>query len=258
MAQNELNIIVCIKACAYQINQEDITSQQESCGFNTFDRTALECGFRLRSEFGGRVDVLSIGPRASVTEMRETLAMGADRAVLLQDPVLKNYDLPTMARVLSAAINAMAPYDLVLFGFDRDTADNRQAWPLVARMLDLPLITEVQRIEQTSSGLLLQRSVDQVQTSYGIGLPAVVAISSSEFTTRELGVFGISAAFEDLEVDIWSLSSLNLNVNTIKDQETKLSSSQVISIAPKSDISRAKIPSSDTVKPIKELSLHTG
>lgn len=211
MVQNELNIIVCVKAVVLKAPKGRLIRSEESCEINPFDRAALECGFRLRGEFGGRVDVLSMGPLTSLAVMREALAMGADRAVLLSDPALAGSDTLSTATALCAAIKKMNNFDLILFGTRSADSDTGQVGPQTAQMLDLPFVNRVHRIVPKFKELRIQRSADQFLETFETRFPAALAVEQQAFKARDVGLFGIRAAFEDLEVDIWSLADVGLD-----------------------------------------------
>ena len=179
--------------------------------FNFFDHAALECGFRLRSEFGGRVDVLSIGPMSSMKLMREALAMGADRAVLLSDPALADSNVSNMITALSASIKSMAPFDLILFGAHKGDTSSDQMGPQTAQMLSLPFINGAVSIMLGPNELRGQYSTDgHFVETFETKFPAALDIDPQMFKARDIGSFGITAAFEDLEVDVYSLADIGI------------------------------------------------
>jgi electron transfer flavoprotein beta subunit len=213
--QNELNIIVCIKMAPLGTAKAHLRSSEERFEPNFFDHTALEYGFRLRGKFGGRVDVLSIGPMSTMKLMRETLAMGADRAVLLSDPALVNTNAFNMTRALSAAIKSMAPYDLVLFGSHQGDNPNDQIGSKTARMLNLPFLIDVERIWLGASELRGQRNINHTLETFEMSFPTALTIQPQKVKSRNRSIFGITAAFEDLEVDVYSLADVGFKAHSV-------------------------------------------
>ena len=212
--QNELNIIVCIKMAPLDTVREHSRFSEEQFEPNFFDHTALEYGFRLRGEFGGRVDVLSIGPMSTMELMRETLAMGADRAVLLCDPALVATNALNMTRALSAAIKSMVPYDLVLFGSHQGDSPS-EIGPKTARLLNLPFLIGVDSILSGASELRGQRNVNHKLKTFEMSFPAALAMHPPNAKAHNGGIFGITAAFEDLEVDVYSLADIGLKAHSV-------------------------------------------
>ena len=213
--QNELNIIVCIKMAPLDTVREHSRFSEEQFEPNFFDHTALEYGFRLRGEFGGRVDVLSIGPMSTMELMRETLAMGADRAVLLSDPALVDTNALNMTRALSAAIRSMAPYDLILFGSHQGDNPNDQIGSKTAGMLNLPFLTGVERIWLGPSELRGQRNINHALETFEMSFPTALAIHPQKIKSCNGRIFGITAAFEDLEVDVYSLADVDFKAHSV-------------------------------------------
>lgn len=250
MAQNELNIVVCIKAVVLSAPQGRLIRSEELCEINPFDRAALECAFRLRGEFGGRVDVLSMGPPASKNVMQEALAMGADRAVLLSDDALSGSDTLATARALSAAISSMQSYDLLLFGTRSADSDTGHVGPQTAQMLGLPFVTGVQNIVTAPDGLRIQRKADHYLETFEVDFPAALAIGPQAFKVRDIGLFGITAAFEDLEVDIWSLADIGLEPQAVGQEG---SPTQVLSISSVVKERRCKVLAGEPVQQADDL-----
>src|SRR3989442_7892812 len=75
---------------------------------NYYDEHATEAGLRLREQFGGTVTLVSIGPERAEEALRTGLAMGADYAVLVNDPALNGADHLCGARVLAALLMTLS------------------------------------------------------------------------------------------------------------------------------------------------------
>src|SRR5207249_6836365 len=92
------------------------------------------------------VVALSMGPPGARDGLVECLALGADRALHLLDPLLAGSDTLATARALAAVLAREKP-DLVLFGRASTDAETGQVGPEVAEMLDLPQVTGARRLE---------------------------------------------------------------------------------------------------------------
>ena len=84
-------------------------------GINAYDRRALSEAIRYRNESGGEVVVATMGPPQARAALAEALAMGADRAIHIEDPRLAGSDTLATARVL-AAVCRRIDYDLIFAG----------------------------------------------------------------------------------------------------------------------------------------------
>ena len=117
---------------------------------NPYDLFSLEEALRLRDSFGGEVTVLTMGPPMAADSLRKTLAMGADRAVLLTDRSFAGSDTLATSYALAQAIRKIgdmfgAP-DLVFAGKQTIDGDTAQVGPGVAKRLDLLQLTYVAKI----------------------------------------------------------------------------------------------------------------
>ena len=117
-----MNIIVCLKQVPdtneVRINQETGTLIRDGVPsiINPDDKNGLEEALRLRDEFGGKVTVISMGPPQAKEALREAVAMGADEVYLVSDRAFGGSDTWATATVLTAAIEKIRNYDLIICG----------------------------------------------------------------------------------------------------------------------------------------------
>ena len=118
-----MRIIVCLKPVPdpnewnkLGLDPEKKTLIRTGIGtiINPLDRHALEEAVRLKESLGGSVTIVSMGPPDSIKVIREALAMGADRGILLSDPFFAGSDTLGTANVLAKAISGLDGYDLIL------------------------------------------------------------------------------------------------------------------------------------------------
>ena len=121
---------------------------------NPLDLYAIELALVLRNPHGGEVVVMSMGPPKALTALREALAMGCDRAVLLSDRAFAGSDTWATARVLAAACRKLGDFDLLLCGERATDGDTGQVGPGLAAFLDLPIVSYVSRVEGVSPARL--------------------------------------------------------------------------------------------------------
>ena len=98
---------------------------------NPLDKHALEAALSIREDKGGEVVLLSMAPPFAEATLREGLAMGADRAVLLSDPVFAGSDTLATAHILGAGCQWVGEFDLLLLGnssIDGSTAQVCSHW----------------------------------------------------------------------------------------------------------------------------------
>jgi len=139
---------------------------------NPFDEIALEEALRIKERGeASEVIVVSIGPSEAQQQLRTGLAMGADRAILIEsaDPV----DPLTGARVFLELVNREQP-GLVLLGKQAIDNDNNQAGQMLAAIWGRPQATFASKIEIEGSKAKVTREVDIGLETIEIDLPAVV------------------------------------------------------------------------------------
>ena len=148
---------------------------------NPFDEYAVEAALRLnenapKNEKLGETIVASIGPSDVQQTLRQALAMGADRAILVdaQDTEL---DTLVTARALKALVDAEKP-DLVLMGKQTVDGDSNAVGQTLADMLGWPMATFAMSISTSDGGktLTVGREVDTGVLTLDVTLPAVVTV----------------------------------------------------------------------------------
>jgi electron transfer flavoprotein beta subunit len=148
---------------------------------NPFDEYAVEAALRLnenapKNEKLGETIVASIGPSEVQQTLRQALAMGADRAILV-DAQDKDLDTLVVARALKALVDAEKP-DLVLMGKQTVDGDSNAVGQTLAELLGWPIATFAMSISTTDGGKTLSvgREVDTGVLTVGITLPAIVTV----------------------------------------------------------------------------------
>jgi electron transfer flavoprotein beta subunit len=148
---------------------------------NTFDEYAVECALRLTekadsAERLGEVVVLSIGPKEAAQQVRSTLAMGADRAIMV-DATDETLDSDSVARIVKAVVDQEKP-DLVLMGKQAVDGDANQVAQIVAGLLGWPQATFAATIELAADqkSATVGREVDSGVETKKIPLPGVISV----------------------------------------------------------------------------------
>src|SRR5512143_441619 len=150
-----------------------------------FDQRALGAATALRDAHGGEVVALTMGPPAARDGLVVCLALGADRAVHVSDPLVAGSDSLATARVLAAALRREAP-DLVLVGRASTDAETGQVGPEIAELLDLPQATGVRAItvDLAARTFDAERETDDGHETVRGPLPAVVTAAEDIASER--------------------------------------------------------------------------
>ena len=114
-----VNIIVLVKQ-VYQSadlrvdrSTKTLVTQGVARVISETDKNAIEEAVRIKEKHGGKITAISMGPPEAKEALREALAMGADEACLLTDPLFEGSDAHATANVLAAAITKIVDFDLV-------------------------------------------------------------------------------------------------------------------------------------------------
>jgi electron transfer flavoprotein beta subunit len=156
-----------------------VTSEGLEWKLNPFDEYAVETALRLNEKAGsgdklGDTIVVSLGPAEVATTLRQPLAMGADRAILIaaEDEKL---DSLLVARALKAIVDKEKP-DLVLMGKQAVDGDSNTAGQMLAELLGWPMATFAMSIESEGKTLKVGREVDTGVLTVKLTLPALVTV----------------------------------------------------------------------------------
>jgi electron transfer flavoprotein beta subunit len=157
-----------------QINSDNsgVVTDGVKMSINPFDEIALEGALRLRE--GGHAEeviVVSIGTSDAQQQLRTGLAMGADRAILVES----NDDIQplTAARVLLKLVEQEQP-GLVVLGKQAIDDDNSQTGQMLAALWDRPQATFASELTLDGNTATVVREVDAGMESVELDLPAVI------------------------------------------------------------------------------------
>jgi electron transfer flavoprotein beta subunit len=141
---------------------------------NPFDEIALEEALRIKERGGAdEIVVASIGPSESQQQLRTALAMGADRAVLVEVAASADAIEPLdVARCLLKLIERDQPY-IVLLGKQAIDDDNSQTGPMLAALWNRPQATFASKIELSGETARVTREVDAGLETLEVQLPAL-------------------------------------------------------------------------------------
>ena len=159
---------------------------------NPYDEIAVEEALKTKEAKGGTVTVLTLGPGAAQKDLRTCLAMGADKAVLLQYEG-DDRDSWAIAQVLAAKIKELNP-ELIFCGKQAVDGDDAQMGPRIATMLGWSCVTEASTLELGDGTWKATRDIEGGRESLEGSLPAVVTCQKGLNEPRYPNLKGIMAA----------------------------------------------------------------
>jgi electron transfer flavoprotein beta subunit len=133
-----------------------------------------ECAVEEAVRIGGEVVVLTLGPAEAEEQLRDCMAIGADRGILLKTD--EEWDAQSTAAAIAEAIRSEGGFDLVLFGNESADAAGFQVGIRVAHALGLPVVTGLKKIEVEGTRVRCERDVGGARDVYEAPLPAVLTV----------------------------------------------------------------------------------
>ncbi len=211
-----MRVIVLLKQVpdpkAYVKLREDGTLDRERARavINPYDLYALEAALRLKEELGVEVVVISMGPPKAEEALREAIAMGADKAILLSDRVLAGSDTLATSYALSQAIRRLGCFDLVLCGVETTDGNTGQVGPEVAERLGIPQVTYVEYFDVKGGYVEARRRIEGGYQVVRVKLPALLTIMNVNYEPRNATVLGVFSAVKS-HVTIWSARDVSID-----------------------------------------------
>ena len=195
-----MEIIVCIKRVAATDTTIKIGGNGKSIDpagvefeMNPYDEFAVEEALKTKEAKGeGSVTVITLGSADAQKELRACLAMGADKAVLLNagDQELDSFNT---AKILAEHIRSM-PHDIVFCGKQAVDGDDSQFPSRLAALLELGCVTEVSSLELNDGAYVATRDIEGAREVVRCSLPAVISTNKGLNEPRNPNLKGIMAA----------------------------------------------------------------
>lgn len=195
-----MDIVVCIKrvpatdtAIKIAADGKSFDTQGVQFELNAYDEFALEQALRIKEQLNaGSVTVVTLGPKDAQKELRDALARGADRAVLLTTDAWV-HDSWSCAHALVRWLKTQK-CDLVLCGKQAVDADNNQLPPRLAAMLGFGCVTEVAKLTLAGTTFTAERDIEGAREVVECKSPAVLSCNKGLNEPRYANLKGIMAA----------------------------------------------------------------
>jgi electron transfer flavoprotein beta subunit len=177
---------------------------------NPFCEIAVEEALRIKEKRGGEVVIMTVGPKEGEHQVRTALAMGADRAILVEAP--GNLDPLAIAKVMAKVVEGEKP-ELVLMGKQSVDDDNNQVGQILSTVLGWAQATFASKVEFSEDGRKanVTREVDGGLETIEIPLPAVVTTDLRLNEPRYASLPGIMKA-KKKEMKVVAVSSLGVDL----------------------------------------------
>ncbi len=175
---------------------------------NPDDKAGLEAALRLKDQYGAEVTAITMGLPKAEDVLREAMAMGADKGILVTDRVLGGADTWATSQTLAGAIRNL-DYDLIITGRQAIDGDTAQVGPQISEHLGIPVISYAQKIEISEDGksVIVERQFDDRYHVLKAQMPCLITALAELNAPRYMTPGGIFDAM-DAEITVWGRANL--------------------------------------------------
>ena len=175
---------------------------------NPDDKAGLEAALRLKDQYGAEVTVVTMGLPKAADVLREALAMGADKGILVTDRVLGGADTWATSQTIAGAIRNL-DYDLIITGRQAIDGDTAQVGPQISEHLNIPVISYAQDIKIDGDSVIVKRQYDDRYHMLKAKMPCLITALSELNEPRYMTPGGIfDACKDDAPITTWGRADL--------------------------------------------------
>lgn len=213
-----MNIIVPVKRVIdvdLNIRVKDGKVAEDGMNYvlNRWDETAVEEALVLKEKHDGEVTVVSVGPEKVGEVLRKALAMGADKAIHVNDPATEGSDSFGFAKVLAKVVEK-GSYDLVIMGKQAQDTDMGATGPILGELLNFPQVADVIKVDGDGTKLTVERLGATGREVSEVVLPALLTANDSLNEPRLASLRGIMQA-KKKPMEIYTLSDLGIDPSDV-------------------------------------------
>ena len=194
-----MKVIVCVKQVPdtsgkVAVNPDGTLNRASMAAItNPDDLNAVEAALTLKEQTGAEVVVVSMGPPPAEGMLREIMARGADRAILVSGREFGGSDTYATSQILAAAINRIGveKEDVIMCGRQAIDGDTAQVGPQIAEKLNLPQVTYAADIQKNGDTILVKRMLEDGYMTIKVQTPCLVTCIKELNEPRYMSVGGI-------------------------------------------------------------------
>lgn len=176
---------------------------------NHDDLAAVEAALQLKDQTGCEVVVVSMGPPPAEGMLRELLAMGADKAVLVSAREFGGSDTYATSQIIAAAIHKIGvdKDDIVFCGRQAIDGDTAQVGPQIAEKLDLPQISYAAEVKTEGNAVVVKRLLEDGYMTLKAQTPCLITCVKELNAPRYMSVGGIMECYSK-PLDVFDYEAL--------------------------------------------------
>lgn len=184
---------------------------------NPYDEYAIEEALVLREKHGGEVTVVTFGEEDAEKQIRTALAMGADKAIIIDSEEVEDQDQFTTAKVLATVLKDKE-YDIILAGNVAVDGGSGQVGPRIAEELNIPHVTSVIKVDIDGTVATIERDIEGDKEVIEVSLPVLITAQQGLNEPRYPSLPGIMKAkkkpLERLDIDDLDLEEEDVEAKT--------------------------------------------
>ena len=198
-----LDILVCVKQVPdiNLVKMDPVTGSLIRAGvpaiLNPHDANALEAAVQVKERYGGMVTAITMGPDAAAEALRECMASGADRAVLLSDRAFANADTLATSYTIRAAAGTLGRFDMIFCGRESLDGATGQMGAQLAQRFDTALVSStllIRGVDEEAGTAVADRLLESGVETLEVRLPALFTVEKANYPARIPNLKGKLAA----------------------------------------------------------------
>lgn len=219
----------------------------------------MEEALVLKETYNAEVVVVSMGPVEVKKSLREALAMGADKAILVNDEALEGSDTWATATTITSIIEKLGNYDIIFCGTQATDGNTGQVGPEIAEFLDIPQITYVKKLQIDEDKVIATRFTEYgnhvIEAKMPVLLTAINGLNKPRYP-NVMAVMKSHSAEKDGRMIEYNLEDLEVDTTQIglKGSPTKVLNSFIPERENVSEILEGSTAKEKTDKLVRRLS----
>ena len=207
-----MKIVVCIKQVpdtkgGVKFNPDGTLDRSAMLAImNPDDKAGLEAALRLKDQYGAEVTVLTMGLPKAEEVLREALAMGADKGILVTDRVLGGADTWATSQTIAGALRNL-DYDLIITGRQAIDGDTAQVGPQISEHLNISVLSYSQKLNVVGDSWIVERPFADIYPVLKAKMPCLITALAELNEPRYMTPGGIFDAY-DAEITVWGRANL--------------------------------------------------
>ncbi|MCR5082935.1 MAG: electron transfer flavoprotein subunit beta/FixA family protein [Parasporobacterium sp.] len=173
---------------------------------NPDDKAGLEAALRLKDQYGAEVTVVTMGLPKAEEVLREAMAMGADKGILVTDRCLGGADTWATSTTISGALRNL-DYDLIITGRQAIDGDTAQVGPQIAEHLGIPVISYAEDLKVEGDKIIVKRQYEDRHHIIEAKMPCLITALAELNDPRYMTPGGIFDAY-NAEITTWNRADL--------------------------------------------------